>query len=164
MHQIGDAKREETTASGADGAAGGDADEGRKVAEAEEEAALKLGLELGLTPAQIAFEQNKKRRVRSPPPRHRVALHTAQCTALDCRAPCMCVCVCGPAQCMHGSRTCGAVCSQFKSTVKKQVGSSYREKIDVSTARTPPPSRPHDDRRREFNVLGHVVACTSCRT
>lgn len=94
MHQIGDAKREETTASGADGAAGGDADEGRKVAEAEEEAALKLGLELGLTPAQIAFEQNKKRRVRSPPPRHRVALHTAQCTALDCRAPRMCVCAC----------------------------------------------------------------------
>lgn len=34
-------------------------------AEAEDEA-LRMGLELGLTPAQIAFERNKKKRVGQP--------------------------------------------------------------------------------------------------
>ena len=64
LHKLEDAKREDDGAGGAADAAAGGADEGRKVEEAEEEAALKLGLELGLTPAQIAFEQNRKRRVR----------------------------------------------------------------------------------------------------
>jgi len=89
-----------------------------KPAESKEEAAAeKMGLELGLTPAQIAFERNRQRRVCTP---------ASWCCSLVLW-PCAFACEC----CWSRVLPLACVVLQLKDTLKDQVQLSYRDKIEV---------------------------------